>query len=191
MKTISHNDLKNLFLSQIGQRGKMISISTLTDPKPNKFTRSEPKMSLSEVFHTSKIFKRSKLNVQINISYENAVNARLEKADKEADFLSDKLSYGSYVGESKIVIEHNGEFYIRVYQINNNLGKNVVFEKMNGQHLTDSEVDLLKKEFLKEKPSFVKSQDLSAEEAAKPNNYKLTSICEVSIDGETYRVVRE
>jgi hypothetical protein len=186
MKTITKNDLVNLMLSQIGQRAKMINIVTRTEQKTNKFTRSEPKLSLEEVFKTNKIFKRSKLNVQINADYENAVNARLEKAGEEANFTAQKLSYGSYVGDSKIVIQHKDEHYLRVYQINSVLGKTVVYEKANGQHLSEDEVSKLKKEFLSEKPEEVKSQGLSYEQAAKPNNYKVSSIIEVTIDGELY-----
>lgn len=188
MKNITKNDLVNLMIAQIGQRAKMINIVTRTEQKTNKFTKSEPKLTISEVFHTSTIYKRSKLNVQINADYENAVNARLEKAGEEADFKTGKLSYGAYVGDSKIVIEHKGTFYIRVYQINSKLGKTVVYEKANGQHLSEDEIKKLKKEFITEKPEIVKSQGLSKDDAAKPNNYKVDSIIEVTIDGETYYV---
>jgi hypothetical protein len=187
-KNITVDDLKILLLNQVGSSAKFISIETLTEPKTLKKSR-ENSASLEECFKTNKIFKRSKLTVQINASYDNSVNNRREKAGVEEEFESGKLPYGHFVGESKILIEHNGEYYARVFQTNNLNGKTAVYEKTNGQHLSETEVEYLKNNFLSEKPEFVKSQGLSYEESSKPTNYKLSGIKSVVMDGKEYRVV--
>ncbi len=188
MKIITKNTLFNIFLAETGNRAKFVNIETLTICKPNKFSRLSSK-TFEEVFKTTKIYKRSSLPVQINVSYTNSVNARREKDGQEENFVSSGLPYGSFVADSKILIEHKGERYVRVFQTNSVLGKNVIYEKANGEHLTEEEVKILKEEFLREKPEMVGSQNLSYEDSSKPTNYKLDNIIGLKIDGNEYKVV--
>ena len=55
--------------------------------------------------------------VQLNYDYENAVNNRLAKQGKPAAFSAKKLPWGTWNAFNK-VIEHKGEYYLRMYSYN-------------------------------------------------------------------------
>jgi hypothetical protein len=54
--------------------------------------------------------------VQINYSYENAVNNRLKKQGGAGTFQAESLPWGTWYSENK-VIEHKGQYYLRYYAI--------------------------------------------------------------------------
>jgi hypothetical protein len=55
--------------------------------------------------------------VQINYSYENAVNNRLAKQGEERTFVAQSLPWGSWVkGQENKLIEHKGNLYLRYYE---------------------------------------------------------------------------
>ena len=189
MQTISENQLLEILLNQKNRSNKTISLKTKTIPECLKKSRLN-KQTLRERFGTDKIFKESSLTVQINTIYENSVNNRLEKDGQETDFKSSGMNYGNFIMDSRCVIEDSGKYYLRTYQTNSKLGKNSRFLKDDGSEIVGEELQQLKDEFLKEKPEFISSQNLSYEDSCKPTNYKFASLNEITIDGEHFVIER-
>lgn len=52
--------------------------------------------------------------VQLNYDYENAVNNRLKKAGKDANFKAESLPWGSWYVPNKVIV-HGDEYYLRMY----------------------------------------------------------------------------
>lgn len=103
--------------------------------------------------------------VQLNFSYENAVNNRLEREGKERDFEAQKLPWGEWFVANKI-IAHKGKFYLRYYDINNGNVLNKAYF-VNGMPATDEQLAIIKEyEKATHKPS--NTQGLSEEHEVKP-----------------------
>ena len=167
---------------------KFISLKTRNvEPIIDK-SRSN-KRTLKEMYATDKVVKESVNNVQMNVIYQNAVNTRLEKAGEDPSFVYDILPYGSYVDDSRCLIEHNGEHYLRVYQTNLKSGKSSRYFKENGTEFSEEQIEILKRDFFKKKHEYIPSQGLSYEDSCKPTNYKFSNIKEVVMDGETYKII--
>ena len=80
----------------------------------------------------NKVTRITKLGVQLNFSYENAINNRLAKAGEEANFESDDLKWGEWLnGYTNKVITYKGKLYLRFYQMKNNKGQHLWL--VNGQ----------------------------------------------------------
>lgn len=102
--------------------------------------------------------------VQLNYSYENAVNNRLEREGKDRDFEAQKLPWGEWFVANKI-IAHKGKFYLRYYDYNNNVLNKVYF--VDGRPATADELATIKEyEKASNKPS--NTQGLSEEHEVKP-----------------------
>lgn len=102
--------------------------------------------------------------VQLNYSYENAVNNRLEREGKDRDFEAQKLPWGEWFVANKI-IAHKGKFYLRYYDYNNNVLNKAYF--VDGRPATADELVIIKEyEKASNKPS--NTQGLSEEHEVKP-----------------------
>lgn len=102
--------------------------------------------------------------VQLNYSYENAVNNRLEREGKDRDFEAQKLPWGEWFVANKI-IAHKGKFYLRYYDYNNNVLNKAYF--VDGRPATADELATIKEyEKASNKPS--NTQGLSEEHEVKP-----------------------
>lgn len=102
--------------------------------------------------------------VQLNYSYENAVNNRLEREGKDRDFEAQKLPWGEWFVANKI-ISHKGKFYLRYYDYNNNVLNKAYF--VDGRPATADELAIIKEyEKASNKPS--NTQGLSEEHEVKP-----------------------
>ena len=63
------------------------------------------------------VLKVVNTRVQLNYSYENAVNNRLAKQGNEKTFVAQSLPWGSWVeGQENKLIEHKGNLYLRYYE---------------------------------------------------------------------------
>ena len=103
--------------------------------------------------------------VQLNFSYENAVNNRLAREGKDKDFEAQKLPWGEWFVANKI-IAHKGKFYLRYYDINNGNVLNKAYF-VDGMPATDEQLAIIKEyEKATHKPS--NTQDLSEENEVKP-----------------------
>jgi len=80
-------------------------------------------------------------DVQVNFSYENAVNNRLQKQGDTPTFVSGSLPYGSWVVPNKIFI-HKGEHYLRFYALKGSVMTTEYF--VNGKAATQQEVAIIK-----------------------------------------------
>lgn len=102
--------------------------------------------------------------VQLNYSYENAVNNRLEREGKDRDFEAQSLPWGEWFVANKI-IAHKGKFYLRYYDYNNNVLNKAYF--VDGRPATDEQLAIIKEyEKATHKPS--NTQGLSEENEVKP-----------------------
>lgn len=188
MKLLTHDDFVNLFKNQKNKRCQNVKLKTRKTLTTNKTGRYSGK-SLLEEFNSNKIIQEASSTVQINVNYENAVNNRLEKNGEERDFKAQKRSWGTYVeGTNDCVVTHKDELYLHCFQTNSLLGKSCKYFREDGSELTEKEIETLKTEFLKEKREYINSQDLSYQDSAKPTDYSINHITEMTIDGEKYKV---
>jgi len=81
------------------ERGSFWTISTRTEPKQTKKHRIT-----KEPCPYAKVFKLATVQLQINVDYENCVNAQRKREGKEADFQAKERTWGTRVGGS--LIEH-------------------------------------------------------------------------------------
>lgn len=79
--------------------------------------------------------------VQINYSYQNAVNSRLEKKGESGDFVAEKLPWGSWEIPNK-VITNKGKRYMRYYLVNNCGSRSRYY--VDGREATPEEVAIIK-----------------------------------------------
>ena len=125
--------------------------------------------------------------VQLNYSYENAVNNRLERQGDERLFVAQSLPWGSWLkGLENKVIEHNGEYYLRVYSVNSGTKvKNDYF--INGVLANDEEIKIIKEyEKSKKKVSGTQAEYGLLENQVKPSAIKFSGIIELKVGGEIY-----
>lgn len=93
-------------------------------------------------FDGAVVTKRFEGAVQLNYTYENAVNNRLEKQGNERTFESAPLRWGEWEIFNK-VITHKGARYLRYYGCNTTNKPNVEYF-VNGRPATAEETDRLK-----------------------------------------------
>lgn len=186
MKIVTEKDLVNIFLN-LPKNNQAISLKTKSVLKLKKTSRKDF-LTIQEKFNTNSIYKISENVVHVNTIYDNSVNNRREKEGMKRDFVSEKLPYGEYVNDSRIVFSHKENYYIRTYQTNSKLGKASLFYKESGELLSKDQVKILKEEYMSETPEYIESQELSYEKSCKPTNYAVSGILNVTINGENYEV---
>jgi hypothetical protein len=79
--------------------------------------------------------------VQINYSYENAVNNRLQKQGDAATFQAESLPWGQWYAPNK-VIEHKGCYYLRFYTVDNQKLETAYY--VDGRPATPAEIATIK-----------------------------------------------
>ena len=125
-------------------------------------------------------------NVQLNYSYENAVNNRLEKKGLQSDFDALSLPWGDWEIPNKIV-SYKGEQYMRYYLVkcsDDNKKPKVRF-LVNGRDATDSEIDTIKPYVNK---SYSKRQAAKGltENQVSARVVEFCNVVEVSVGGKKY-----
>ena len=125
-------------------------------------------------------------NVQLNYSYENAVNNRLEKKGLQSDFDALSLPWGEWEIPNKIV-SHHGKQYMRYYLVrcsDDNKKPKVRF-LVNGRDTTDSEIDTIKPYVNK---SYSKRQAAKGltENQVSARVVEFCNVVEVSVGGKKY-----
>ena len=133
-------------------------------------------------FH-GRVQKHTITTIQFNYDYEKAVNNRLEKQGFERTFTSATLPWGTWHTANK-VIEHNGNYYLRIYEVKNSKPNCEYF--IDGKKATQEEYDLFK-EFITERKSSEKQEEhgLKDENQVKPNSPKFENIKRITINGVT------
>lgn len=120
--------------------------------------------------------------MQFGYDYETAVNNRLAREGKEANFSADKLPWGSWVeGMRNKVIEHKDMLYLRTYCVRN--AKPRTFYLLDG-HLANVEEYAEFSQWLKPSSTSAKQSDagLAEEFQVKPRDYKFKSIVAITLN---------
>ena len=122
-------------------------------------------------------------NVQLNYSYQNAVNNRLRAQGSEGKFTAKSLPWGTWEVENKI-ISHNGKHYLRYYKTNNNAPKITYY--INGIE-ADRETAALIIEALKKSPKKSQSEAGLTENQVYPLVVAFENIKELHVSGQIYK----
>ncbi len=124
-------------------------------------------------------------NVQLNYTYENAVNNRLEKQGGKRDFVAEKLPWGEWLSFNKI-IAHKGEMYLRCYTHKG--GKMNVTYIVDGVKASAEQTAKIKDILSKKTKAISKTQAEKGltENQVEPKNIKFSNLIAVNC-GELWR----
>lgn len=141
--------------------GTFVRVNSVTEPKLLK--RGNPLAG-------AKVIKLTKATLQFGYSYENAVNNRTEE-----EFKAEELPWGKWVdGQVNRILEHNGEYYGRFYEVKN--GNREVVYLVNGEIATEEQVEIIKQFTPKSKSNRQEEVGIEVENQVKPRTYKFSSI---------------
>lgn len=150
------------------QSGAIISFTSLTEPAMRK--TGNP--------YVGRVKKVQTMNAVINFEYENVVNNRLDKEEKEKDFkVAD--NWGSRTEESKAVIEHKGVKYLQVMPTNPSKPEYL----LDGNTIEKSVI-----EAYLYAPSTTSRQGLEKENQVVIRRFKFENIVKVNMLGEEFLV---
>ncbi len=132
------------------------------------------------------ITKYSKREIQINYSYQNAVNNRLQKQGNDSNFVSEPLRWGQWVkGQENKIIEHNGDYYLRIYAYKGGKVENIYF--INGELATTEQIEIIKEwERKQHKPSARQTENGLTENQVQPSSPKFSNILSLKVNGEMW-----
>jgi hypothetical protein len=134
---------------------------------------------------TDTVTSRTTFNPAVGLTYSKSVNNRLAKEGKAENFVAQKLPWGEWVGTGSTIIQHKGQFYLRLSLVGANSTKKQWF--LNGQPVNRADIaDILP---APKKPSTNDNQGL--ENPIIVVNVKVDTIERLAIDGEEYRIVSE
>lgn len=124
--------------------------------------------------------------VQLNYTYENAVNNRLGKIGLKADFDALSLPWGSWEIPNKI-ITNKGKRYMRYYLVKggDDTKKPKVRYIINGRDATDAEVAVVKPYVNKSYSSRQAAKGLT-EKQVSPRAVEFCNVIELSVCGKKY-----
>jgi hypothetical protein len=151
---------------------QFINVMALTDA--DMYLRNNP--------YRGRVKKFSITPMQFGYDYETAVNNRLAREGREANFTADKLPWGSWVeGMRNKVIEHKDMLYLRTYCVRNAKPKS--FFILDG-HLASVEEYKEFKQWLKPDTASDKqsAHGLEEEFQVKPRDYKFSNLVALSIN---------
>ena len=137
------------------------------------------------------VTKLVRTDCQINFSYENAVNNRLEKQGNERNFVSQSLPWGNWVvGQENKLIEHKDTLYLRYYDVNNADIQSLWF--VNGRIANAEEFKKIM-EYLQSKKKSISTQENVGlvENQVKPKVVKVENILRLAVNGQVYEKVNE
>jgi hypothetical protein len=174
MYKITTTELLDKLMAQ--HKTTFVAVRTAKKEKPLKKSRVT-----GEAFEGS-VISESTYSAGLCYDYETAVNNRREREGKEADFHAESLPFGNWYNGSKIIIEHNGKYYVRLTLNANNKPQKHYY--LNGKPVEfESIADVMPK------PSGYGSDKQELEKQVKVINVALESIKKINMNGETYEVV--
>lgn len=151
---------------------QFVNIMALTDA--DMYLRNNP--------YRGRVKKFTITPMQIGYDYETAVNNRLRKEGKEANFTADKLPWGEWLnGMRNKVIAHKDMLYLRTYCVRN--------ARPRTYYIVDDHIASV--EEYKEFAPFLKPSSTSDKQSAhgleeefqvKPRDYKFSSIVAITIN---------
>ena len=169
MNQITTGTLKEILEKQ--NKPTPICISTLTDTRSRKTNNP-----------FSEILKLNKIQGFIG-NYENMVNNKLEKEDKERDFTSQERKWGTHI--STALIENKGEYYLSINVLNS--GTPIFYGRRNGMLTQVNKEEI--SSFLPEHRKPMTQEKLEGEVVNR--TYKLSSIKYIAINGEKYSILNQ
>jgi hypothetical protein len=177
MTNVQQVSLQDLRIMLSGIKGaKPATITAVTEVKMNK-GRGENK----NPYH-GRVTKRQVSNVFINFSYKNAVNKRLTKEGKEADFVPQERAWGVKVTDTPLVL-HKEQYYLEAGFITKNTP--------NVEYLLDNEpTDKAVFENFMQAKSSSSRQGLSEDNEVVLRTFKLDTIESIKVNGVTYIVTK-
>ena len=122
-------------------------------------------------------------NVQLNYSYEKAVNNRLRAQGKNDSFTAKPLPWGTWEVANKI-IAHDGKYYLRYYKSNNNAPKITYY--IDGIE-ADRDTAALIIEALKKSPKKSQSEAGLTENQVYPLVVAFENVKELHVGGQVYK----
>lgn len=192
MKKLNHTELA---LKLFGIKSSFIGLKTET--KQNKLNKGGQKglkpMVESLNIDPDRVVKHSKLTVLVGPEYEKMVNNRLEKENADSQisvtFEAGSLPKGRewVKGAEKVILKNTetGELYLRTYPVANNVPTvSYVFE--------GAEIDIHDPKFAPyKKPDSKVGSNQGLEKVIPVNDYKFSSIKEITLGGETFEIVAD
>jgi len=143
------------------------TVTTLTIEKMNK--KNNP--------YLDRVIKKTISNVFINYDYQKAVNNRLVKEGKEADFVAKPRVWGTRVQGTPLV-EHNNAFYVSLGYLTKNSPK--VEYRMDGEIIDKS----VFQEFL---PAASKSNTQGLDNDVVVRDVQVENVYELKVAGKIYQ----
>lgn len=140
---------------------------------------TEEKMNKTSNPYYGRVTKRQVSNIFINFDYAKAVNKRLVKEGKEADFVPSARKWGEKLPGTCLVF-HKGEYYLEVGYLTNNAPK---VEYLLDGVVSDKSVF---ETYLKSSNSSSAHQGVSDENEVIIRSFKASSILELSVNGKKY-----
>ena len=134
----------------------------------------------------NKVSNITRMDCQLNYSYENAVNNRLEKQGDERVFVAKSLPWGEWVeGQENKLILHKDSLYLRYYEVQN--AKRATIWLVNGRTANAEEFRKIM-DYLKSKKdnSNTQSNVGLVENQVKPRTVKVSNIIRLAVNGCEY-----
>jgi len=156
------------------------TIVTETIPKMNKFARTEDANGDKQPNpFFERLVKRTRMNVMLNVNYENSVNRQLGREGHTATFESQQRAWGVHVSPS--VISHNEQFYLQ-YKLQKKYESEFIDTR------TGKEIQL--NQLLDFMPPRSKSKTQGTEKPIIINTTKISNITSMNVAGDKIEVER-
>ena len=146
-------------------------VTAITDPRMNKTGNS----------FLGQVEKISKMNVNFGGIYKNAVEKKMEKEGIEGDYEPAPLQWGQHYRDSRVIIEHKGNFYAQMRPLRADV---VSYRwKDSKRELTEEEIKEIKVFFPKKK----EGSRQPTEEKVIIRTIKIPNIREIRMNGIRYQ----
>lgn len=174
-KTTTTNNIVNILANTKGA-----TICTIV-------TETTPKMRKTNNPFIGRVQKLTRTQMQFGYDYERAVNNRLKKEGKEANFSALSRKWGKWLVPNKVA-EHNGEIYLRFYTMPSFCEVSYL---VDGRLATSEETEAIKSFVQTSSPSARQAEFGLVEHQVEPREYKASAIKMLSLNGETYVIEKE
>jgi len=159
---------------------KPATIVTETRPKMNKYARTPNANNEKDANpFLGHIVKRTRMNIMLNVNYENSVNRQRGREGVTEAFESQQRSWGVHVSPS--IIEHNEQFYLQ-YKLEKKYESEFIDTR------TGKEIHL--NQLLDFMPPRSKSKTQGTEKAIIVNTAKISGITSMNVAGDKIEVER-
>jgi len=194
MKTINHTNLKDLIIGNL-TGVSFVSLKTITNQSTLNKGRGATSILESLGIDIADIEKHTSLVGLLSggaVGYQDFVNNRLTKEAKEKGkakaqltFEAGERKWGKHLENCNAIVEHKGALYLVLYCMANN--KPTVDHTLDSQaiNLNESRFDQWRK------PAKKEGENQGTENPIVVRDYKFSSIKEITIFGESYKVVAD